>query len=111
MVYPLLLDLPHSVEDGSIQAEMMKRLSHNHPLLQNYNTSFYGILEESVCRTIYEATIKPFQRTYDGRGSYKALMAQHNYKDKWIVVFCDTGSYVNSRKWNGNTSFTFKNHV
>ena len=38
---------------------------------------FYGILEEAVRRTVYKATIKPFQRLADGRGSYLALIAQH----------------------------------
>ena len=89
----------------------MTRLSHNYILLQNDITLFNGILEEAICGTIYETTIKTFQRTHDGCGDYKALMAQHAGKDKWIVVLRDTTLYVNSSKWNGNTSFTLQNHV
>ena len=65
----LLLNQPNSVEAGSIQAEMTTRLSQNHQLLQNDNTSLYGILEEAALGTIYEDTIKPFHRTNDGCGS------------------------------------------
>ena len=68
---PLLLNRPHSVEANSIQAEMTTCLSNNHPLFQNDNTSFYGILEEAVRRNIYEATINPLQRTHDVHGDYK----------------------------------------
>ena len=86
-------------------------LSHNHPLFQNYNTLFYGILEEDVRGNIYEANIKPFQRTNDGSGACKALMAHHAGKHKCIFVLRYANSYVKSIKWNGNTSFTLQNHA
>ena len=108
---PLLLNHSHSVEAGSIQSEMTTRLSHYHPLFLNYNTLFYGILEESVRGTINEATIKLFNRTHGRRGAYKALMAQNAGKDKWIFVLLYAKLYINSRKWNGNTNFTVQNHV
>ena len=111
MAPPLLFNQPHSIEAGSIQAEMKTRLSNNHPLFQNDNTFFYGIFWEAVCGDIYDATIKPFQRTHDLLEDYKALMGQHAGKDKWIFVLRDENSYVNSRKWNRNTSFTLQNHV
>ena len=38
-------------------------------------------------------------------------MDQKYGKDKWIAVLQDEKSYVNSRKWNGNTNFTVQNHV
>ena len=53
---------------GSVAGKQALRLSHNHPLFRNDNEQFYGILEEAVRGTVYEATIKPFQRRADGCG-------------------------------------------
>ena len=66
----LFLNQTNSFEAGSIQSEMTTCISNNHPLFQNENNLFYGILEEAVCRTIYEDNIKSFQRTHVGRGDY-----------------------------------------
>ena len=78
----LVLNRPYSTLAGSVAGEQALRLSHNHPLFRDDNGQFYGIFEEEVRGTVYEATIKPFQRLADGRGSYLALIAQHAGRDK-----------------------------
>ena len=77
MPHPTLVLSPYSTPVGSVAGEQALRLSHTHPLFRDDNEQFYWILEEAVCGTVYEATIKPFQRLADGRGSYLALIAQH----------------------------------
>ena len=74
------------------------RISHTHPLFRDDNGQFYGMLEEAVRGTVYEATIKPFQRRADGRGSYLSLIAQHEGRDKWIAILRTAKEYVNNRK-------------
>ena len=89
MLHPnIVLNFPYSTLAGSVAGEQAIRLSHTHPLFRYDNKKFYGILEEAVRGTVYEATIKPFQRRADGRSSYLALIAQHAGRDKWIAILC-----------------------
>ena len=62
----LVLNRPYSTLAGSVAGEKALRLSHTRPLLRDDNKQFYGIRKEEVCRTVYEAKIKPFQRLADG---------------------------------------------
>ena len=73
----LVLNLPYSTLTGSVSGEQALRISHTLPLFRYDNKQFYGILEEAVCGTVYEATINPFHRRADGHDSYLALIAQH----------------------------------
>ena len=82
----LVLNRLYSTLAGSVAGEQALRLSHTHPLFRDDNKQFYGILEEAVRGTVYKATIKPFQRLVDGRGSYLALITQHAGRDKWIAI-------------------------
>ena len=66
---PLANDQPHSTEHGSVEAELIARSSHQHPLFRGDNASVYHFLEEATRSTSYAASIKPFQRTKDGRGA------------------------------------------
>ena len=90
---------------------MSMHLSHSHQIYCNDNTTFYSILEDAVHRTLYEASIKPFQLTRAGRSSYLALIAQHAGKYKWVVILRDVGSYVSERKCKGTTIHTLQIHV
>ena len=86
---------PHSAEAGSIQGEQALRLSHTHPLYRDDNKSLFAVLEVALYGTTFEASIKPFQRTGNGRGAYEALISQHVGKDKWINIIRDAKTYVN----------------
>ena len=78
----LVLNHPYSNMVGSVSREQALQLSHTRPLFRDDNKQFYGILEEAVRGTLYEATINPFQRLAYGCGSYLALIAQHSGRDK-----------------------------
>ena len=93
---PLMLDHPYSTAAGSIQGEQTIRLLLNHPLYRYYNKSFFAILEVDLCGTTYEDSIKPFKRTGNGRGAYKALIDKHSEKDKWVNILRDAKIYVNA---------------
>ena len=107
----LVLNRPYSTLAGSVVGEKALRLSHNNPLFKDDNEQFYGILEEAVRGMVYEATIKPFQRRADGRGSYLALIAQHKGQDKWIAIMRTSKEHVNNRKWDGTTATTMQAHI
>ena len=107
----LVLNRPYSTLAGSVAGDQSLRLSHTHPLFRDDNEQFYGILEEALYGTVYEATIKSFQRLADGRGSYLALIVQHAGRDKWIAIMRTTKEYVNNMKWDGTTASTMQAHI
>ena len=74
---PLAPGQPHSIEHGSVEAELIARASHTHALFQNDNSDLYFLLEEATQSTPYAASIKPFQRNRDGEGAWKALTSQY----------------------------------
>jgi hypothetical protein len=61
---------PHSAEHEAIETELTARASHAHP---EDNSTVYYKLEEATRATSYAASIKPFQRTKNGRGAWLAL--------------------------------------
>ena len=107
----LVVNCSQSSLAGSVAGEQALRLFHTHPLFRYDNEQFYRILEEAVRGTVYEATIKPFQRLADGHGSYLALIAQHVGRYKWIAILRTAKEYVNNRKWDGTTTTTLQAHI
>ena len=78
----LSTDQPHSYEAVSIQGEQALCLYHNHSLYSDDNKSLFGVLELALRGTTFEASLKPFRRTGNGRSAYEALISQHASKDK-----------------------------
>ena len=58
---PLAPGQPHSLEYGSVEAELIARASHAHALFRNDNSDLYFLLEEATRGTQYAASIKPYQ--------------------------------------------------
>jgi hypothetical protein len=68
---PLLLNnQTFSETQGSVEAELIARASHAHPLFRDDNASVYYLLEEATRTTSYAASIKPFQRTKNSRAAF-----------------------------------------
>ena len=107
---PLMPNQPYTVS-GSIESDMTERLSHDHALFPMDNATLYAVLDEALRGTIYEASIKPFERRRDGRGAYLALIAQHAGKDKWLSIIDDAEKYINEKRWDGTASFTLQSHI
>ena len=108
---PLMLDHPYSSAAGSIQGEQTLRLSLKHTLYRDDNKSFFDILEVALRGTNYEASINPFKRNGNGRGSYKSLIAQHAVKDKLVKILWYAKTYVNERKWDVTTSYLMQSQI
>ena len=58
---PLAAGQPHSIEHGSVEAELIPQASHTHALFCNDNSDLYYVMEEATWGTQYAASIKPFQ--------------------------------------------------
>ena len=80
---PLQDGQPHFEVHGSIEGEMIVRASHTHAMFRDDNAAVYYAFKEATRSTSYAASIKPFQRTKNGRGALQALTNQYARNDKW----------------------------
>ena len=105
---PLHTNLPHSEAAGSIQNEMIARANHSHPNYKIDNAKLYSKLEEATRSTVYAASIKPFQRTRNGRDAYKAIINQYAGDDKWTLEVSKNDNLLHSNRWKGTGNFTLE---
>lgn len=104
----LLRNRPYSAEHGSVEGEMIARLSHNHALFRDDNAKVYHYLEEATRGTIYASSLKPFQRRKDGREAHLAIINQHAGVDKWEDELKAQEEFLKTRVWKGNTNFALE---
>jgi hypothetical protein len=102
---------PHSVEHGSIEAELVARASHGHSLFSKDNTALYHAVEEATRATQYAASIKPFQKTKDGRGAFNALTKQYAGKDKHEAVIKHNEKVLHTAEWKGQSNFSLEKFI
>ena len=74
---------PYSTEYGSVEGELVAQASNSHALFRNDNAQVYHYLEEATRSTVYDPSIKPFQRRKYGRGSCNAMITQYSGEYKW----------------------------
>ena len=102
---------PHSVQHEAIDAELIARASHGHPLFREDNSSVYYKLEEATRATSYAASIKPYQRTKNGRDAWLALSNQYAGKDKWEAEIKRHEQLMHTRVWKGQSNFTLERFI
>ena len=108
---PLAPGQPHSVEHGSVEAELVAQASHTHALFWNDNSDLYFLLEEATQGTPYAASIKPFQRNRDGEGAWKALTSQYAGKDKWEAEIKKQEQLLHTHIWKGQSNFSLEHFI
>jgi hypothetical protein len=108
---PLAANLPYSLGHGSVEGEMIARSSHNHPLFRDDNAAVYYLLEEATRETSYAPTIKPFQRTKDGRGAWNSLINQYAGDDKWQAELTRQDELLHNREWKGQSNFSLEKFI
>jgi hypothetical protein len=102
---------PHSLIAGSIEDELIMRGSHTHPLYRDDNAAAYYKLEEATCGTSYAASIKPFQRTKNGRGSFDAIINQYAGDDKWKSEIKAKEGILHGIKRKGQSNYSLERHA
>lgn len=108
---PRANNLPHSTKHGSIEDELVARASHGHPLYREDNQAVYYQLEEATRSTPYAASIKPYQRTRNGREAWLALSSQYAGNDKWEAEIKKHEQFIHTRVWKGQTNFTLERFI
>ena len=79
----LATNQPHSEEYGSVESELAKLLSWNHPLFENDNNNVFNRMERALIGTPYASTIVRFCKSRDGNKAMAAIVSQHAGKDVW----------------------------
>jgi hypothetical protein len=110
VVPALMAGQPHSTDAGSVEMELTLRASHIHPLFREDNETVYHRLEEATRGTSYAASLKPYQRTKDGRGAFQAIISQYAGEDKWESELKKDESLLHTRRWKGQSNFPLEKH-
>ena len=79
----LATNQPHNEEYGSVESELVKLLSWDHPLFNNDNNNFFERMERALIGTPYASTIVRFFKGRDGNKAMEAIISQHAGKDLW----------------------------
>ena len=108
---PLAHNMPHSTEHGSVQDEMVARISHNHPIYPADNKQVYLYLEKATRGSAVAATLKVFQATKNGRGALIAIRSQHAGDDKWDKLIREADELIHNRVWKGLNNFTLESFI
>ena len=108
---PLATNQPHSTEHGSVEAELVARASHTHANFRDDNAQVYYYIEEATRGTSYSASIKPYQRTKNGRASWLALTSQYAGTDKWEAEIKRQEQLLHTRKWKGQSNFSLESFI
>ena len=107
----LAADLPHSRDHGSVEADLIARASHAHPLFRDDNAEVYFDLEKALRSTSYLASIKPFQRGRNGRDAFIAVCNQYAGEYKWQAELQKQEEIVHNRVWKGQGNYTLDRFV
>ena len=110
-LFPLATNMPYSTIHGSVEHELIARASHEHGAYREDNGMLYDALEIATRSTEYGQTLKPFQRTKDGRNAALALFAQHTGPDKWQKVLEEKQQFLYTRKWKATGSYSLEKFV
>ena len=102
---PLQAGKPHSEAHGSIEGEMIARASHTHAMFRDDNAAVYYALEETTHSTSYAASIKPFQRTKNGRSALLVIINQYALNDKWEAEIRKQDDLLHTQVWKGQSNF------
>ena len=103
---------PTSNGFSSIMEELIAYAPHTGDAYKEDNAKVFQILQDLTNNTSHESSVKPFQRSRDGRGVYLAL-CQHNLgSSKWDKIIEAAENYVLRKEWNGkNLRYSLKQHI
>jgi hypothetical protein len=100
----------HYGQSGSMIEELILRLPHSGPIFKDDNKTVFLMISKAVAGTTVESTIKSFSRSKDGRGAYKALVANHAGDEKYRAIVKARMNLLQNIKWNGR-SYPLEQHV
>ena len=107
---PRLLSKPYSRRHGSVQAELIARVSHSHPVFNDDRARVFDFVEEATRGTSYSSTITPSKATKDGCSAMAAMESQHAGVDKWEAIVKKAEHQMRNSKFKGTSQLTLEKH-
>jgi hypothetical protein len=108
---PLRTNKPHSDLFGSVELYLINRASHDDPLFNEDNSKVYFFLEEATRGTQYVASIKPYQRSKDGRGALFSIRNQYAGRDKWEAELKKQDELIHNHVWKGQSNYSVEKFI
>ena len=99
----LATNQPHSEEYGSVESELVKLLSWNHPLFNNDNNNIFDRTERALIGTSYASTTARFRKAQDKNKAMAAIVSQNAGKDMWEKQIKHSEEYMIQKKCTGQT--------
>jgi hypothetical protein len=97
---PLLLNEYYGMS-GSLQGELIARLSHGDALYRSDNKTVYMCIEKACRGTSVESTVNAYSRSQDGRGAFFLALRDHHAGDsKYRAILKTRTNLLTSIKWN-----------
>jgi hypothetical protein len=91
-----------------VELDLINRASHDDPLFNEDNSKVYFFLEEATRGTQYAASIKPYQRSKDGRGASFSIRNQYAGRDKWEAELKKQDELIYNRVWKGQSNYSLE---
>ena len=107
----LLTNKPYSEQHGSVEAELIPRVSHDHPVFGDDSVEVFNFLEEATIGTVVTSTIAPYKRSKDGRGAFFAVVSQHAGLDKWEGAIKTSETFLKSPSTRATSTIPLKSIV
>ena len=107
----LATNQPHSKEYGSVENELVKLLSWDHPLFKNGNNNVFDRMERALIGTPYASTIVRFRKARYGNKAMSAIVSPHARKDLWEKLIKHSEEYMIQKSWTGQTRQTLVAHI
>ena len=109
---PLINDMPWSEPNTSMMEELVLYAAHAGASYKADNATVFRLIQNAVADTSHISSIKPYQRTRDGRKAYEALVLHNMGNSKWEKVVEEAESMVTTRIFNGkNARYPLKSHI
>ena len=109
---PLLNDVTWSGTNLSMMEELIAYAAHEGASYKADNATVYRLIQDAVADTSHISSIKPYQRSRNGRKAYEALVLHNMGNSKWEKVVEEAESMVTTRIFNGkNARYPLKSHI
>ena len=108
----LVSNRPYGTVYTQLMYELISHAPHDGPAFAEDNATVLRLLQYILADTSHMSSMKPFQRTRDGRGAFQDTQRHNMGKYKWDKVLEDAESMVQTRAWNGkNSILPLKAHI
>ena len=107
---PRATNKPYSDSHGSVQDELISRVSFDHACFFDDRAKLYEMVEIAARNTKYAPTVAPYKATKDGRGAFYALVTQHAGTAKWEEIIKMANAQLRTMKFKGNNQLTLETH-